>query len=119
MNWKKIWKRFCLYSKQFLFMEEDAFERRRKIVRQRIRFNRALDMDFKCRVIQIKERKSEELLRKYYIPKVIQETLEVDGYLIGEHQAFDTAVKRMMIDVTSGKVDEFYNLIEGENNVEK
>jgi hypothetical protein len=73
--------------------------------------------DLNNRIEQIKEQNSKYLIRTKYIPKVIKDTLEIDGYLIGENAALNLAVNRFIIDKKQGKIDELNNLVEQKENV--
>lgn len=77
--------------------------------------NRRLTKDFWERVRQIREKKTQELFDKLYIPIAIEIILKRDNYLTAGQEAKDLALKLFICDCMQGVYDELYNLKGQEN----
>lgn len=73
--------------------------------------NDSLTEEFKRKVLEIKEKNSQELFNNYYLPLAVKEILHKDKYLTTNNQAFHLAVAMLNQDIADGKLNEFYQFI--------
>lgn len=73
--------------------------------------NDSLTNEFYKTVKSIKEKNSQALFNKYYLPRAVKEILSRDKYLTTNKQAFHLAVAMLNKDIADGKLNEFYKFI--------